>query len=134
MRLAGKTAFITGGTSGIGLATAEAFVREGAKVAITGRNRQRLDTALAALGGDAIGFEADAGDDGGDGRGARCHCGPVGGLDIVFANAGHYVHSALGSTTRKDLESQLSVVANIFMTVQLTPRAGAWIRRSARLR
>ncbi len=45
MRLANKTAFITGGNSGIGLATAKLFVAEGAKVAITGRNQATLEAA-----------------------------------------------------------------------------------------
>ena len=50
MRLNGKAALITGGNSGIGLATAQAFVREGARVAITGRNQDTLDQAARILG------------------------------------------------------------------------------------
>jgi NAD(P)-dependent dehydrogenase (short-subunit alcohol dehydrogenase family) len=50
MRLAGKTALITGGNSGIGLATARLFLAEGAQVAITGRNRKTLDAASRELG------------------------------------------------------------------------------------
>ena len=49
--LAGKTAIITGGNSGIGLATAQEYVKEGASVIITGRNKEKLDQAVAALGG-----------------------------------------------------------------------------------
>ncbi len=49
MRLNGKTALITGGNSGIGLATARAFIREGARVAITGRDQATLDQAAAEL-------------------------------------------------------------------------------------
>ena len=50
MKLAGKKALITGGNSGIGLATARLFIAEGAEVAITGRDQQTLDEAVAELG------------------------------------------------------------------------------------
>ena len=59
MRLRGKTTLITGGTSGIGLATAELFLREGARVAITGRDPERLAQARARLGGDVVTIAAD---------------------------------------------------------------------------
>ena len=62
MRLANKTAFITGGNSGIGLATAKLFVAEGAKVVITGRNRATLDAAANELGQNALAVAADATD------------------------------------------------------------------------
>ena len=120
MRLGSKTAFITGGTSGIGFATAEAFVRHGAFVAITGRDRKRLDEAVARIGNACVGFVADVSDDDAMRTALRATAERSGGIDIVFANAGHYVHSALGHTTRKELEDQLSVVTGIFMTVQLS--------------
>ena len=62
MRLKNKTALITGGNSGIGLATAKLFIAEGARVAITGRNRATLDAAVKELGPNAIALQADATD------------------------------------------------------------------------
>jgi NADP-dependent 3-hydroxy acid dehydrogenase YdfG len=61
-RLSTKTALVTGATSGIGLATARRFLAEGARVAITGTNAERLAAAKAELGGDVLAILADAGD------------------------------------------------------------------------
>jgi len=58
-KLDGKTALITGGTTGIGLATAKLFQQEGARVAITGQNPERLNQALAELGTDVVFIHAD---------------------------------------------------------------------------
>ena len=59
MKLTGKKALITGGNSGIGLATARLFVAEGAQVAITGRDQKTLDEAIAELGSSARGYRVD---------------------------------------------------------------------------
>ena len=59
MKLTRKKALITGGNSGIGLATARLFIAEGAQVAITGRDQKTLDTAIAELGSSARGYRAD---------------------------------------------------------------------------
>jgi len=58
-RLLGKIAVITGGTSGIGLATAKAFLREGARVVVVGREQKNLDEATELLGGGAVAVRAD---------------------------------------------------------------------------
>ncbi len=58
-RLRGKTALITGGTTGIGFATAKLFQAEGATVAITGQNEARLYEAAAALGNNILAIRAD---------------------------------------------------------------------------
>jgi len=61
-KLANKTAVITGGNSGIGLATAKEFIAQGAKVIITGRNQQSINEALALLGDNAHGVIVDSAD------------------------------------------------------------------------
>ncbi len=116
--LGSKSAFITGGTSGIGLATAVAFANYGAKVAITGRNKDRVEAAAAKVGRGCLGFVADASDDEAMARALTSAADTTGEINILFANAGHYVHTALGKTSRADIESQMAVVANTFMTVQ----------------
>ena len=59
-RLSGKRAVITGGTTGIGRATAQLFMAEGARVAITGKSAERLDEARRTLGPDVLAIRADA--------------------------------------------------------------------------
>jgi len=88
MRLANKTALITGGNSGIGLATARLFVAEGAKVIITGRNQETLRAAAKELGPNALAVVADATDVAATEAAIRQGVEKFGKLDIVFANAG----------------------------------------------
>ena len=87
-RLEHKTALITGGNSGIGLATARLFAAEGARVAITGRNQKTLDAAVAGLGHDVLAIQADVTDIAATERAVAKLVARFGKLDIVFANAG----------------------------------------------
>jgi NAD(P)-dependent dehydrogenase (short-subunit alcohol dehydrogenase family) len=119
MRLVGKTALITGGNGGIGLATAKLFVAEGAKVAITGRNTQTLEAAAAELGPSALALTADVTDvaamEAAVGRVAE----KFGRLDIVFANAGIPGSTPLGGTTLEAFEKVIRTnVTAVFFTVQ----------------
>src|ERR1700734_2685210 len=88
MKLTGKKALITGGNSGIGLATARLFVAEGAKVAITGRDQKTLDEAVAELGANACGYRADVTVADDRKRLFADLAKDFGKLDIVFVNTG----------------------------------------------
>lgn len=87
-RLNSKTALITGATSGIGLTTAQRFLAEGARVAITGSNAERLAAAAAQLGGNVLAILADAGDVAGQAAIAQAIKAEFGTLDALVVNAG----------------------------------------------
>jgi NAD(P)-dependent dehydrogenase (short-subunit alcohol dehydrogenase family) len=87
-RLEGKRALITGGTSGIGLATAKLFLAEGARVAITGGSPATIEAAKTELGGEALAIVSDAGDARGQHALAEAVGKAFGDLDAVFLNAG----------------------------------------------
>lgn len=119
MKLTGKTALITGGNSGIGLATARLFIKEGAHVAITGRNQETLDAALAELGPKAIGFRGDIADSTSRKAVVKQIGEKFGKLDIVFANAGVAGLTPAGSTTEENFEQIISInLTSVFFTVQ----------------
>ncbi len=79
---------ITGGTSGIGLETAKQFLAEGARVAITGKNPETLESARKELGTSTLIIPSDAGDSAAQKRLAEVLSKEFGGLDILFVNAG----------------------------------------------
>ena len=119
MRLKNKTALITGGNSGIGLATAKLFIAEGAKVAITGRNRATLDAALAELGPNTIAFQADATDVAATEQAVAEAARAFGKLDIVFANAGIPGSTPVGASKLETFEQVLRTnITGVFFTVQ----------------
>ena len=94
-RLAGKYTLITGGTSGIGLATAQAFIAEGARVAVTGRNPDTLAEAERILGDKAWVIPTDAGDITSQKALAETLAARWPRLDAVFLNAGDVTHAPL---------------------------------------
>jgi NAD(P)-dependent dehydrogenase (short-subunit alcohol dehydrogenase family) len=117
--LDGKTAVITGGTSGIGLATAARFVDEGARVFITGRRQAQLDEALGRLGERASGVRGDVGT-GADLDRLYAAVAEAGrGLDIVVANAGVTAVARIGDITEDHLDTLLSTnIKGVVLTVQ----------------
>jgi len=119
MRLANKTALITGGNSGIGFATARLFVAEGAKVAITGRNRETLEAAARELGPNALGVVADVTDIAATEAAIKRAVDKFGKLDVLFANAGIGGNTPLSGTTLSAFEQVLTTnITAVFFTVQ----------------
>src|SRR5215467_7709889 len=112
MKLTGKKALITGGNSGIGLATARLFIAEGAQVAITGRDQKTLDAAIAELGSNARGYRADVTISEDRKRLFAALAKDFGKLDIVFANAGISGRTPTGSTEETIFENIINTNLN----------------------
>ena len=119
VRLSNKTALVTGGNSGIGFATAKRFVAEGAKVAITGRNVERLEAAVRELGPQALALAADATDIAATETAIAKAAEHFGKLDILFANAGIPGHTPVGSASLDVFEQVIRTnLTAVFFTVQ----------------
>jgi NAD(P)-dependent dehydrogenase (short-subunit alcohol dehydrogenase family) len=118
MKLTGKKALITGGNSGIGLATARLFIAEGAQVAITGRDQKMLDEAVAQLGPKAHGYRADVTIAEDRKQLFASLAKDFGKLDIVFANAGIAGRTPTGTTDEAVFENVIHTNLNgAFFTV-----------------
>ncbi len=131
-KLAGKVAVVTGGNSGMGLATARLFAAEGAKVIITGRRQKDLDEAVQSVGKNIEGVQGDISkladlDRLHDHIKAR-----YGKVDVLFANAGLGKFTPFGSVSEEDFDLTFDVnVKGTFFTVQkllpLIPDGGSII-------
>ena len=118
-RLAGKTALITGGNSGIGFGTARRMVEEGAFVYITGRNQERLDEAISRLGSNARAHRADVTDRAVMGAVVEAIQAERGTLDIVFANAGAAWYNTIDKLTEEQIDNGLALdLKGTIFTVQ----------------
>ncbi len=118
-KLAGKIAVITGGSSGIGLATAHRFVDEGAYVFITGRRKSELDAAVTEIGREVTGIQSDVSVLADVDRLYAEIKERKGKLDIVFANAGTGAFAPLGQITDDHFDKQFNVnVKGLLYTVQ----------------
>lgn len=118
-RLQGKTALITGGTSGIGFAAARLFQAEGARVVVTGRNPERLEQAREALGADALVLNSEAGSlEAVDALLAQVkqHSGRI---DVLFLNAGIAPPTPIDAVTEAQFDEIIDVnFKSVFFTVQ----------------
>jgi NAD(P)-dependent dehydrogenase (short-subunit alcohol dehydrogenase family) len=118
-RLAGKVAVVTGGTTGIGFASAKRFAAEGARVFITGRRQVELDKAVAAIGGNASGIQADSAKMADLNRLYSQVKADAGRIDILFANAGGGSNLPLGSITEEQYDDTFGRnVKGVLFTVQ----------------
>jgi len=118
-KLGGKTALVTGGTSGIGLAAAKALAKEGAHVYITGRRGPELAAAVKEIGPNVTGAQGDVSKMKDLDRLFERIKDEKGKLDILFANAGIAKYAALGSITEELYDSIFDInVKGVLFTAQ----------------
>lgn len=118
-RLAGKKAVITGGTTGIGLATAKSFLAEGAEVIITGRKQEGVDKAVSDLGVGAYGIVADSSIPDDLKTLAEAAQTRFGQVDVLFANAGNGMFAPIADVDETLYARQFDLnVKGVFFTVQ----------------
>jgi len=118
-KLAGKIALITGGNSGIGLATAQRFVAEGAFVFITGRRQAELDAAVQQLGSSVVGIQGDVSNLADLDRAIATIKAQKGHLDVLFTNAGTAEFAPVEAVTEAQYDRQFDInVKGTFFTVQ----------------
>ena len=103
-KLKNKVAVITGGTSGMALATAKLFVEEGAYVFITGRRQEKLDEAVKAIGRNVTGVQGDAGSLADLDRLYKTVKEQKGRIDVLFASAGMGEFAAIGEVTEEHFD------------------------------
>jgi NAD(P)-dependent dehydrogenase (short-subunit alcohol dehydrogenase family) len=118
-KLEGKVAVITGGSAGIGLATAKRFVEEGAFVFITGRRQAELDAAVKEIGPNATAVRADAANLGDLTRLFDTVKAAKGRIDVLYANAGIYEFTPFGTITEDAYDKMFDInVKGVLFTVQ----------------
>jgi NAD(P)-dependent dehydrogenase (short-subunit alcohol dehydrogenase family) len=118
-RFKDKVAVITGGNSGIGLATAKAFAQEGAKVAITGRDAASLAKAQKELGAQTIAVQADASHVSEIEKATRQIAERFGRIDALFVNAGIGKFMPVDQVTEAFFDETVNVnLKGVFFTIQ----------------
>jgi NAD(P)-dependent dehydrogenase (short-subunit alcohol dehydrogenase family) len=118
-KLDGKVAVITGGNSGMGLATAQRFAAEGAYVFITGRRQAELDSAVKLIGKNVTGVQGDVSDLSDLDRLYATVKEKKGKIDVLFANAGAGENAALGSISEQHFDRTFAInVKGLLFSVQ----------------
>ncbi len=118
-RLEGKVAVVTGGNSGIGLATAKRFHEEGARVVIAGRSQKTLDEAVKAIGKGTVAVQADVSSAKDLDRLYATVSEKMGKIDVLFANAGIYKFAPLAATTEVLYDELFDINARgVYFTIQ----------------
>ena len=118
-KLNGKIAVITGGSSGIGLATAQTFINEGAKVVITGRKQETIDAALAILGENAVGIRGDVANLADLDTLFATVKEKFGTIDVLFVNAGVAFFAPLEASSEELYDQIMNVnLKGAFFSVQ----------------
>lgn len=118
-KLNGKVAIITGGNSGIGLATAQEFVAEGAKVVIFGRNQQTLDEAAQSLDGETLAVQGDVSNLADLDRLFAETKNAFGNIDVLFVNAGVAQFAPVDATSEAFFDNLMDInVKGAYFTVQ----------------
>ena len=118
-KLEGKIAVVTGGSAGIGFATAKRFAEEGARVFVTGRRQAELDKAVKDIGPAAVGVRADASDLADIDRLFATVKKQAAHIDVLFVNAGFYEFGKFGEITEEHFDKTFNTnVRGVLFAVQ----------------
>jgi NAD(P)-dependent dehydrogenase (short-subunit alcohol dehydrogenase family) len=118
-RLEGKVAVVTGGNSGIGLATAKRLQEEGAKVAISGRSQKTLDEAVKTVGNGVLAVQSDVSELGDLDKLYSEVSQKLGKIDVLFVNAGVAKFAPLAETSEKLYDEQFDInIKGAYFTIQ----------------
>jgi len=118
-RLEGKVAVVTGGNSGIGLATAKRFQQEGARVVISGRSKKTLDEAVRTIGNGVLSIQADVSSLADLDRLYKEVSNNLGKIDVLFVNAGVAKFAPLAETSESTYDEQFDInVKGAYFTIQ----------------